>query len=58
MWHHPLCARPAEYGNSLGVLCLCSCSFALAMDTVDATVERLRAQCLSRGAVGIQGLAR
>nr|XP_042123429.1 calcyphosin isoform X1 [Peromyscus maniculatus bairdii] len=28
------------------------------MDTVDATVERLRAQCLSRGAVGIQGLAR
>ncbi|XP_036096684.1 calcyphosin isoform X1 [Molossus molossus] len=28
------------------------------MDTVDATVERLREQCLSRGASGIQGLAR
>ncbi|XP_022381510.1 calcyphosin [Enhydra lutris kenyoni] len=29
-----------------------------AMDAVDATVEKLRAQCLSRGALGIQGLAR
>ncbi|XP_047686326.1 calcyphosin isoform X2 [Prionailurus viverrinus] len=28
------------------------------MDAVDATVEKLRAQCLSRGALGIQGLAR
>ncbi|XP_062969076.1 calcyphosin isoform X1 [Cynocephalus volans] len=28
------------------------------MDTVDATVEKLRAQCLSRGVSGIQGLAR
>ncbi|XP_028375185.1 calcyphosin isoform X1 [Phyllostomus discolor] len=28
------------------------------MDTVDATVEKLREQCLSRGASGIQGLAR
>ncbi|XP_058393913.1 calcyphosin [Diceros bicornis minor] len=28
------------------------------MDAVDATVEKLRAQCLSRGASGIQGLAR
>ncbi|XP_055473767.1 calcyphosin [Psammomys obesus] len=28
------------------------------MDAVDATMERLRAQCLSRGASGIQGLAR
>lgn len=28
------------------------------MDTVDATMEKLRAQCLSRGASGIQGLAR
>ncbi|XP_012976951.1 calcyphosin [Mesocricetus auratus] len=28
------------------------------MDTVNATVEKLRAQCLSRGASGIQGLAR
>ncbi|XP_069335941.1 calcyphosin isoform X3 [Eulemur rufifrons] len=28
------------------------------MDTVDVTVEKLRAQCLSRGASGIQGLAR
>ncbi|XP_004395349.1 PREDICTED: calcyphosin isoform 2 [Odobenus rosmarus divergens] len=28
------------------------------MDTADATVEKLRAQCLSRGALGIQGLAR
>uniref|UniRef100_A0A2K6GN25 Calcyphosin n=1 Tax=Propithecus coquereli TaxID=379532 RepID=A0A2K6GN25_PROCO len=27
------------------------------MDTVDATMEQLRAQCLSRGATGIQGLA-
>ncbi|XP_034801845.1 calcyphosin isoform X2 [Pan paniscus] len=28
------------------------------MDAVDATMEKLRAQCLSRGASGIQGLAR
>ncbi|XP_066130831.1 calcyphosin isoform X1 [Saccopteryx bilineata] len=28
------------------------------MDTVDATMEKLREQCLSRGASGIQGLAR
>lgn len=28
------------------------------MDTVDTTVEKLREQCLSRGASGIQGLAR
>ncbi|XP_051685150.2 calcyphosin isoform X1 [Oryctolagus cuniculus] len=28
------------------------------MDTADATVEKLRAQCLARGAAGIQGLAR
>ncbi|KAF3829549.1 hypothetical protein GH733_003813 [Mirounga leonina] len=28
------------------------------MDAADATVEKLRAQCLSRGALGIQGLAR
>ncbi|XP_020022092.2 calcyphosin [Castor canadensis] len=28
------------------------------MDSVDATMERLRAQCLSRGTSGIQGLAR
>ncbi|KAL2764211.1 calcyphosin isoform a [Daubentonia madagascariensis] len=28
------------------------------MDAVDATMEQLRAQCLSRGASGIQGLAR
>ncbi|KAM4887862.1 calcyphosin isoform 1-T2 [Thomomys bottae] len=28
------------------------------MDTVDSVMERLRAQCLSRGASGIQGLAR
>ncbi|XP_037680223.1 calcyphosin [Choloepus didactylus] len=28
------------------------------MDSVDATVEKLRAQCLARGASGIQGLAR
>lgn len=33
-------------------------SFVLIMDTVNATIERLRAQCLSRGASGIQGLAR
>ncbi|KAK7797405.1 hypothetical protein U0070_025928 [Myodes glareolus] len=34
------------------------CSFVLIMDTVNATIERLRAQCLSRGASGIQDLAR
>ncbi|XP_010347817.1 calcyphosin isoform X1 [Saimiri boliviensis] len=28
------------------------------MDAVDATMEKLRAQCLSRGTSGIQGLAR
>lgn len=28
------------------------------MDAVDTTMEKLRAQCLSRGASGIQGLAR
>lgn len=28
------------------------------MDAVDATMEKLRAQCLSRGASSIQGLAR
>ncbi|XP_028340004.1 calcyphosin [Physeter macrocephalus] len=28
------------------------------MDAVDATTEKLRAQCLSRGASGVQGLAR
>ncbi|EPY86308.1 calcyphosin-like isoform 1 [Camelus ferus] len=28
------------------------------MDAVDATMEKLRAQCLSRGASGIQGLAK
>ncbi|ELR52080.1 Calcyphosin, partial [Bos mutus] len=28
------------------------------MDTVDTTMEKLRAQCLSRGASGIQGVAR
>ncbi|XP_004450277.2 calcyphosin [Dasypus novemcinctus] len=28
------------------------------MDAVDATMEKLRAQCLARGASGIQGLAR
>ncbi|XP_006170323.1 calcyphosin isoform X2 [Tupaia chinensis] len=28
------------------------------MDAADATMEKLRAQCLSRGASGIQGLAR
>ncbi|XP_055963254.1 calcyphosin [Sorex fumeus] len=28
------------------------------MDTAEATVEKLRAQCLARGAVGIHGLAR
>ncbi|XP_006868955.1 PREDICTED: calcyphosin isoform X2 [Chrysochloris asiatica] len=28
------------------------------MDTADATLETLRAQCLARGASGIQGLAR
>lgn len=49
--------RPAEYRNPLQVL-VSVVSFVLIMDTVNATIERLRAQCLSRGALGIQGLAR